>query len=198
MAGGAVATGEVHLVDVSGGDVFFGAFGGGDVFGLGEGGGPGAELVGGFRGGGAALVGEGADFGPLTGVVVVEEEFGVEAEGVGAIVVNPAAGGSGGEGEVWGVLGEVRVEGVFEGGGIRDVSGEDAEGAGGDDGEGGAVVGGEVTGGVEEDKSGEVAELLGDLVGFSLERDGAWGEWWHYSGVYLGATGCIDRASLAQ
>ena len=109
FAGSAEASREVDLVDVSRCDVVLGFENSGDEFGLVERGGPGAELEVDRRGGFAELRGKVSGFPPLAGLVVVNEDFGVNAEGVGAIVVDPAAGSAGGESVVAG-------EGILPGG----------------------------------------------------------------------------------
>lgn len=173
VARGAQAAGEVDLVDVAGGDVFFDVADGLDEGVPAEGVVPCSE----GEGGGVGVLGEGAGegsgFPPLVGLMVVDEEFGVDAEGELSVVVNPAAGGSGGEAVVDGRGGGPGGEGGFEVSGVGNVAFDDFEGPRCDDGERRGVFGGEVAGGVEEDESGEVGEGACHFIGPGGEIDGS-------------------------
>ena len=88
---------KVHLVDVTGGDVFLNGFNSGEEIGAFQGIPPRAEgEIGGvfwiFEGGGKS-----SRFPPFAGLVMVNKEFGVDAEGVAAIIVDPPAGSTGWE-----------------------------------------------------------------------------------------------------
>lgn len=102
MAGRAEAAGEVHLVDVSGCDVFFDRVDCSDEVCFREGVLPRAEDGCGVRRVvvGTELGGEFAGFPPLSTFVMVDEEMGVVAEGVLAVVVDGPAGCACGEGVV--------------------------------------------------------------------------------------------------
>jgi len=113
--------------------------------------------------------------------VVVDEEFWVDAEGVGAIVVDRAAGAAGGEAIVLRAGVFMTSEGVDESLGFGDVAFDDVAWASADDGDGGGVMGGEVADGVEKDEAGEVGELACHFVRLSREVGGPRDEWWESS-----------------
>jgi len=101
---------------------------------------------------------------------MIDEELGIDAEGVLAVVVGPSAGGPDGK-SVVAVGGVLPVgEGGLEIGGIGDVSAEDFDRACADDGDGRGVIGGEVACGIEEDETREVGEFADDLIRLGRER----------------------------
>lgn len=90
--------------------------------------------------------------------MVVDEEFGIDAEGVGAIVIDPSASSSGGEsGVVTG--GASACDFLLECLVIRNVTFEDFLGSGRDDRDGWAMIGGEISGAIEENEAFEMLKL---------------------------------------
>ena len=174
--GGLEALGEVDLVDVSGGDVVFS--GGDDTF----------EILArevalpfseGWRGGEAhflALTGEVLlpDFVPFFGVVGIEKEIAVESEPELAFVIDgadPSAKRETGVGarELGGAISFAKVGEVS---GVVEVARNDALGVGSDDGMGGVGVLREIAGGIEKDGILEMAQLVEDIDGGGVPRQG--------------------------
>ena len=116
--------------------------------------------------GGIKSGGEIAGFPPLTGLVVIDQEFGIDAEGVLAVIVHPAACSPDGKAEVV-IDGALPAgEGGLKGMGCANVTVENLNRARTDDGDGWGMIGGEVADGVEENESREVGEATHHFIGF--------------------------------
>ena len=156
------------MVNVAGRDVFLGPVDGLDEVGLVERSLPVAELVIYDWGGSYELFRERACFPPFTGAVMVDEEFGINAKSVLSVIVDPATGCSCWKAEV-AALGVPLGEGLIEISVVGDVSLEDFDGAGSDDGKRRGVIGGKVADGVEEDQTGKVGKLPDEVFRLAFE-----------------------------
>jgi hypothetical protein len=116
--------------------------------------------------GGIKSGGEIAGFPPLTGLVVIYQEFGIDAEGVLAFVVHPAACSPDGKAEVVIDRALPAGEGGLKGMGCANVTVENLNRARTDDGEGRGMIGGEIPGGVEENESRKVGKTTHHFIGF--------------------------------
>ena len=123
---------------------------------------PVAELKVCWGGGSFQFQGKIAGFPPFAGAVMVDEEFGVDAEGILTVVIDPTAGRAGREAKIASLVLPFS-KGLIEGSVIGDVALQNIDGASSDDGEGRGVVGGEVADGVKENKVWKVGKLPDEI-----------------------------------
>jgi len=172
LAVGAEAAGEIDLVDITRRNVILNRFDSRDevrpFHGV-------IPISDGEIGAGKGAIKSGreiAGFPPLAGLVVIDEEFGIDSEGVLAVVVDPTASCPDGKTKILIDRALPASEGGMKGVRCANVTAENLNRASSDDGDGRGVIGGEVADSVEENESRKVGEATRHIIGFRSKGSG--------------------------